>query len=85
MFGVTRFLQGRETFGFDSLAILLLLGAHNVSLLESGLDGEVEKLVIGRRSDSKSKGKTIGSGKRVTTYLLGWCHCFERFDAAALF
>lgn len=44
-FRITRFLQCGETFGFDGLARLLLLGAHGVGLLKRGLQNVAKKSV----------------------------------------
>ncbi len=45
-FRITRFLQREETFGFDGIARLLLLGAYDMGLLERGLYEGVTKSVI---------------------------------------
>ena len=45
-FRLTRFLQRGEAFGFDGLALLFLVGAHNVGFFHGGLYGAVKALVI---------------------------------------
>ena len=45
-FRIARFLQRKETFGFDGIARLLLLGTHDMGLLERGLYEAVTKSVI---------------------------------------
>lgn len=84
-FRVTRLLQRSETFGFDDLALLLLLGAHDVGLLERGLYDAAKKSVINRRNDTKVIDKVNQLKTRVTAYLLGWCHCFEKIDGLGFF
>lgn len=60
---VTRLLQRSETLGFDFLALLLLFGAHNMGLLERGLNDAANESVIGRASDSEMIAKVILAGK----------------------
>lgn len=50
---VTRLLQCSEAFGFDDLARLLLLGAHDVGLIERGLNDAANKSVTDRESERK--------------------------------
>lgn len=56
---VTRLLQRSETLGFDDLALLLLFGAHDMSLLERGLSDAANELVIDRASDSAMIAKVV--------------------------
>ena len=50
---VTRLLQSSETLSFDGLALLLQFGAHEMGLLERGLNDAANESVIDRSSDSK--------------------------------
>ena len=68
---ITRLLQRSETLGFDFLALLLLLGAHDMSLLERGLNDAANESVIGRASDSEMIAKVI-LGKTARDNLPAW-------------